>query len=59
MVNIRNETFKITQIAIALFFCCCKIEKKGCGLANQETRIVGGKPTGVNVRLKSLNSLCH
>lgn len=26
-----------------------QIEKKGCGYANQEVRIVGGKPTGINV----------
>lgn len=24
-------------------------DKKGCGQANQEVRIVGGKPTGINV----------
>lgn len=30
---------------------CLKIEKKACGQSNQETRIVGGKPTGVNVRI--------
>lgn len=29
-----------------------KLDKKACGLSNQETRIVGGKPTGVNVRNK-------
>lgn len=29
----------------------CKCEKKACGQSNQETRIVGGKPTGVNVRV--------
>lgn len=28
-----------------------KIEKKACGQSNQETRIVGGKPTGVNVKI--------
>lgn len=27
------------------------LDKKGCGQANQETRIVGGKPTGINVRI--------
>ncbi|XP_031619926.1 transmembrane protease serine 9-like [Contarinia nasturtii] len=26
----------------------CKCERKACGQSNQETRIVGGKPTGVN-----------
>lgn len=25
-------------------------DRKTCGQSNQETRIVGGKPTGVNVR---------
>lgn len=25
-------------------------DRKACGQSNQETRIVGGKPTGVNVR---------
>lgn len=29
---------------------CLKTDRKACGQSNQETRIVGGKPTGVNVR---------
>lgn len=30
---------------------CLETDRKACGQSNQETRIVGGKPTGVNVRI--------
>lgn len=36
---------------VFLIYLCTQanVDKFGCGLTNQEIRIVGGRPTGVNV----------
>lgn len=42
-----------------MLLCLTVSDKKGCGQANQEVRIVGGKPTGINVSFGTRKKKSH